>query len=81
MGVVGFGLGLSGRAINNPAKPLTPQGMCQTLPQKAKSVTIPEEKLLLIAYDRWGISFGIINQRVYQRRTFLLALFLISSLA
>lgn len=38
-------------------------------------VIFTEEKLLAITFDPWGIFFGIINQRVYQWRAVLLALF------
>lgn len=47
--------------------------MFETLPQTAKAVMIPEQKLEALAYDPWGISFGIINQRVYRSRVHLLA--------
>lgn len=73
MGMLEFGLGLSGQAINNPAKPMNPPWIFESLPQKAKAVRVPEVKLEVIAYDPWGISFGITNQRVYQSRAHLLA--------
>lgn len=61
MEVLMFGLGLSGLAINNLSKPLTPQGMCQTLQQKHSAVVIVEKKLLLITYDLRGSSSLITN--------------------
>lgn len=48
--------GSSGLAINNIAKPMTPQGTCQMLRQKHRLVMITEEKLPVITYDAWRIS-------------------------